>query len=133
MSYSARKKKTLAKVSGAEKIVERLKDMNDSAESVLMTAAKEGAKIALKDAVANCPEDTGALKSSLKITEGKSTNFRAEANVDYDKSLKYGTFVELGANGRPANPFLRNAVDDNIDKINSVVVDRLTKAVGSKM
>lgn len=53
--------------------------------------------------------------------------------VDYDKSLKYGTHVELGARGRPANPFLRNAVDDNQNQINNVIIAEISRAVGRKL
>ena len=41
--------------------------------------------------------------------------------------------VELGARGRPANPFLRNAVDGNIDKINDEIVKAISNAVGRKL
>ena len=50
--------------------------------------------------------------------------------VDYDRSLTYGTHVELGARGRPANPFLRNAVDDNQTQINEAIVAEISRAVG---
>ena len=104
--------------------------MEDGASSVLLKGAKAGGEIALEDARRNCPEDTGALKASLKLTDGKVTATKATIQVDYDKALKYGTHVELGARGRPANPFLRNAVDDNQDAINEAIVKEITKALG---
>ena len=107
--------------------------MEDAAASVLMTGAKAGGSIALEDAKRNCPVDTGALKQSLHLSEGKATATKATVQVDYDKSLKYGTHVELGARGRPANPFLRNAVDDNQTRINDAIVAEISRAVGRKM
>lgn len=107
--------------------------MEDAAAAVLMQAAKAGGKIALEDAKRNCPVDTGALKQSLHLTEGKSTNVKATVQVDYDKSLKYGTHVELGSRNRPANPFMRNAVDDNQNQINEAITSELSKAVGRKI
>ena len=104
--------------------------MEDGASSVLLKGARAGGQIALEDARRNCPKDTGALKASLKLTDGKVTTTKATIQVDYDKSLKYGTHVELGARGRPANPFLRNAVDDNQDAINEAIVKEITKALG---
>jgi hypothetical protein len=47
--------------------------------------------------------------------------------------LRYGTFVELGARGRPPNPFLRNAVDGNVDKINEAVVAAISDAIGKSL
>ena len=107
--------------------------MEDAASSVLLRGARAGGEIALDDARRNCPEDTGALKASLKLTDGKVTKTKATIQVDYDKSLKYGTHVELGARGRPANPFMRNAVDKNQEKINKAIVDEISKAVGKSI
>ena len=107
--------------------------MEEKAADVLMKGAKAGGQIALEDAKRNCPVDTGALKSSLQLTEVSCTEKKATVKVDYDKSLKYGTHVELGARGRPANPFLRNAVDENQDQINEKIVAEISKAVGKAL
>lgn len=130
MGYSAKQRKVKMTIEGAEKIVKDLKAMEDAAANVMMAGAKAGGKIALEYAKRNCPEDTGALKQSLNLTEDKATATKATVKVDYDKSLKYGTYVELGARGRAANPFLRNAVDDNQNKINEAIVAQISKAVG---
>ena len=133
MSYSAKQRKVKTTVEGASALVKDLKAMEDAAVSVMMAGAKAGGKIALEDAKRNCPVDTGALKPSLHLTEGKATATKATVQVDYDKSLKYGTHVELGARGRPANPFLRNAVDDNQNQINEAIVAEISRAVGRKL
>ena len=130
MGYSAKQRKMKVEVEGAAKLAKELKSMEDGASSVLLKGARAGGQIALEDARRNCPEDTGALKASLKLTDGKVTATKATIQVDYDKALKYGTHVELGARGRPANPFLRNAVDDNQDAINEAIVKEITKALG---
>ena len=133
MGYSAKQKKVKVAVEGASAIAKDLKAMEDAAASVLMAGAEAGGKIALADATRNCPEDTGALKQSLRLEKDKATPKKATVRVDYYKSIKYGTFVELGARGRPANPFLRNAVDDNINQINEAIVDEIARAVGRKI
>lgn len=133
MGYSAKQKKVKVSVEGAESLAKDLKSMEDAASSVLMAGAEAGGQIALEDARRNCPEDTGALKKSLRLEKDKATSTKATVKVDYDKSLKYGTHVELGARGRPANPFLRNAVDRNINQINEEIVREIAKAVGRKL
>lgn len=133
MGYSAKQRKAKTSIEGANELVKDLKAMEDAAASVMMAGAKAGGRIALEDAKRNCPVDTGALKQSLHLTEGKLTATRATVQVDYDKSLKYGTHVELGARGRPANPFLRNAVDDNQNQINDAIVAEISRAVGRKL
>ncbi len=133
MSYSAKQKKVQTTVEGASAIVKDLKAMEDAAAAALMKAAKAGGQIALEQAKRNCPVDTGVLKQSLHLTEGKGTKIKATVQVDYDKSLKYGTHVELGSRNRPANPFMRNAVDDNQNQINEAITSELSKAVGRKI
>ena len=133
MGYSAKQRKVKTTVEGADALVKDLKAMEEAAADALMAAAKAGDKIALEDAKRNCPVDTGALKQSLHLTDGKATAVKATVQVDYDKSLKYGTHVELGSRNRPANPFMRNAVDDNQNKINDAITAELSRAVGRKI
>lgn len=130
MSYSAKQRKVKVSVEGGEKLAKTLRSMEDAAAGVLMRGAKAGGQIALEDARRNCPVDTGALKSSLKLAEVSCTAKKATVKVDYDKSLKYGTHVELGARGVAPNPFLRNAVDENQNQINEKIVAEISKAVG---
>ena len=131
-NYSAKQKKSNVKIIGGKEIAKRLKNMEDAAGSILMKAAMKGGEIALDESKARCPVDSGNLKNSLKLEELSSTPRKATVKVDYDKSIKYGAFVELGASGRKANPFMRNAVDENIDKINDAVTDELSRAVMRK-
>lgn len=133
MGYSAKQRKVKVSAKGGEKLVKDIKAMEDAASDVLMKGAKAGGKIALDDAKRNCPVDTGALKASLQLSEVSATAKKATVKVDYDKSLRYGTHVELGARGRPANPFLRNAVDNNQDQINSEIVLEISRAVGKSL
>ncbi len=133
MGYSARQKKVKVRVQGTDKIKRILENMGDAAGDVLMKGAKIGGQIALEDARRNCPVDTGALKKSLHLSEDKKTAKKATIKVDYDKSLKYGTFVELGTRDKPGNPFLRNAVDKNQTEINKKITEVVADAVGAKM
>ncbi|HEY8390108.1 MAG TPA: HK97-gp10 family putative phage morphogenesis protein [Clostridia bacterium] len=133
MGYSARQRKVKVRVEGAKTLAKDLKAMDEAAADALMKGAKAGGAIALRAAQENCPVDTGALKASLKLTEDKKTEKKATVKVDYDKSIKYGAFVELGVRGKQGNPFLRNAVDKNQDKINKTIVSEIAKAVGKKI
>jgi HK97 gp10 family phage protein len=133
MGYSAKQRKVKVNIKGADKLAKDLKAMDAAAASVLMKGAKAGGQIALEDARANCPVDTGALKASLKLSEDKKTAIKATVKVDYDRSIKYGAFIELGARGRPGNPFLRNAVDKNQDRINQSIIKEIAKAMDKSL
>lgn len=129
MAYSAKQKKIQGNVKGAAQLAKELKDMGEGAKDILTIAATAGGQIALEDAKKNCPVRTGALKNSLKIRISKQSPTKAEVIIEYDKSLRYGTFVELGARGLPANPFLRNAVDNNIQAINNKITEIVANEV----
>lgn len=129
MAYSAKQRKVDGAVKGAKEIAKELKDMGENAKDILIQAATSGGNIALVDAIEHCPVRTGALKNSLKLRVSKVSPTKAEITVEYDKSLKYGTFVELGVKGREPNPFLRNAIDNNVQKINDAIVQQLAKGV----
>jgi HK97 gp10 family phage protein len=133
MGYSAKQKKLKVAIEGADKIVKKLKEMDDAAGDVLMKAAMEGGKIVLEEAKRNCPVDTGALRESLKLTKDKQTKKKATVKIDFDKSLKYGTHVELGTKNHSAQPFLRGSVDENQSEINVEITDTVSDAVGGKM
>lgn len=133
MGYSAKQKKVKVAIEGADKIVKKLKAMDDAAGVVLMKAALEGGEIALNEAKRNCPVDTGTLRNSLKLEKVKQTKTKATVKIDYDKSLKYGTHVELGTKHIAAQPFLRNSVDENQSNISSEITDTVSDAVGGKM
>lgn len=129
MGYSAKQRKVDAGVQGATKLAKELKKMGDDASNLLSLASMNGGMIALNDAKANCPVDTGKLKNSLNIKINKVSKTKADIIIDYDRKLYYGTFVELGAKGRKANPFLRNSVDKNLKKINETIVDTIRKGI----
>lgn len=133
MGYSAKQKKVKVAIEGADKIVKKLKAMDDAAGDVLMKAAMEGGQIVLEEAKRNCPVDTGTLRNSLKLTKDKQTKTKATVKIDFDKSLKYGTNVELGTKYHPAQPFLRGSVDENQNEINVEITGTVSDAVGGNM
>lgn len=133
MGYSAKQRKVKVAIDGAERIVKVLRQMEDAAGNVLMKAAMEGGKIALQEARQNCPVDTGALRNSLKLVKDKQTKTKATVKIDFDKSLKYGTHVELGTKNQPAQPFMRNAVDKKQTNINEEIVVKVSNEVGGRM
>lgn len=129
MGYSARQKKVKVSIQGAQELAKELRTMGEKASDILSVSAQAGGKIALDYAKANCPVKTGALKNSLKQSVNKVSETKADVVIDYDKTLYYGTFVELGVKGRSPNPFLRNAVDNNIKEINNAIVEAVAKGV----
>ena len=142
-SYSARAKKIKGgiDIEGAEEIMDLLKEMDGAALAVLDQAAKKGAQIVLNDAKRRAPVDTGELRSSLILKSGtKKQGGDIEKINRKIKGVYYVTResgkarhfapVELGTKKRPATPYLRPAVDENMNKISEAVTDEISRAVG---
>ena len=123
----------LAQYERMEATLNRAVIMAQRTSDQIKSSAHRESELILEDARRNCPVDTGALKKSLHLSEDKKTAKKATIKVDYDKSLKYGTFVELGTRDKPGNPFLRNAVDKNQTEINKKITEVVADAVGAKM
>jgi HK97 gp10 family phage protein len=116
--------KTRNVVRGDKEILAYLKTLDKEVKDILSEAAEAGAKIVYDDARSNVPVDTGNLRESIEMKEGKKTEKRAiwQVRINLKKAF-YGAFVELGTKNRPARPFLRRAVDRNKRRIGDKVID----------
>lgn len=63
-----------------------------------------------RHAKAKCPVDTGNLRNSIHYNA-------TEHEVTIGTSVEYAPYVELGTSRKGARPYLRPAVEDNIDEI----------------
>ena len=133
MSYRAKQKKRSVSVEGAEEIIATLKEMGESASSVLEESAKAGGDISLKDAKENCPVDSGSLKESLQMEVDKVTTEKATVKIGFDTKHYYGVFVELGTSHNKAHPFLRNSVDKKQNTIKDAISKKISDAIGRVM
>lgn len=76
-----------------------------------------------KDAKLNCPVDTGRLRASITYVINNSRGVATVGtNVEYAKPVEYGTKHWSG------KPFLRPALDKNIDKIKRIFANLIGKA-----
>jgi HK97 gp10 family phage protein len=113
-----------------------LKLQGKVAIKVVRDALKASAKIVLKDAKSNVPVGSGALKASLGIIarKGRGTNFQtvfvaprqknktalALANASRSTPIKgifYAHIVEKGSVRSKPQPFLRPALDSNVNAV----------------
>lgn len=142
------------KMEGWAEIKQRFADLPDNmVKIVLRPAMRESANL-MKDEVANiCPvgdpatdPHSGALKSSLRVTERRGTPTRVSFNVvagaafSAAKQTKYGEgsaywalFVERGTVKMEARPFMRPAFEGGaqaaVDRLVIGVSDRLPEVV----
>lgn len=124
MAKTRKVAKTRNVVRGDKEILAYLKTLDKEVKDILSEAAEAGAKIVYDDAKSKVPVDTGNLRDSIEMKEGKKTEKRAIWQVIINlKKAFYGAFVELGTKDRPARPFLRNAVDRNKRRIGDKVIE----------
>ena len=86
--------------------------------------SSKGADMVAKDARRLVPVKTGALKKTIVTKKSKFAD--GGHVVSMGGGLRhYGTFIELGASGKPARPFMRPALNKNKRKIRKMYRDAL--------
>ena len=78
--------------------------------------AEKGAEMVAADARRMVPVKTGALKKSIRVSKSKFKDGGHIVSMGGGDQY-YGSFVELGAAGKSAHPFLRPALARNKGKI----------------
>lgn len=68
----------------------------------------------------------GEVRSRVGVKGGARPD--SSRNPD-PKNTGHWRFIELGTSEQPARPFMRNALENNIDKVVSVFVDDLDKNI----
>ena len=88
---------------------ERIRNLKNDPE-VLRALIEAGEQIA-EEARMLAPVRTGNLKKSIKAELVADPVTGYEARVGFTKAAYYGTFVELGTEEHPPQPFLRPAAE----------------------
>jgi len=81
-----------------------------------------GAKVILRYALLNTPVDTGFLRSTGQLD-------REDTSPIVGYAADYATFVEFGTSKMAAEPYLRPAIDEHMDEIET----EMMKVVESKV
>ena len=115
----------------------------DMRKKVARQAVAAGAGVVRKAAREKAPVDTGNLKASLVMKRVKDTNLTEEYIVTprkgrtrdvkaakrgkgaLGKDAYYARFVEFGTVKVPARPFIRPALEENVQRATNAIADRL--------
>ena len=88
-------------------------------EQAVVRALTAGALLIENDAKANAPYKTGTLRRSIHTEQGDGMEVIVGTDLDYAARVEFG-FMQADSLGRnyhqPAQPYLRPAWDDNIDR-----------------
>ena len=128
-------------ITGVDEVIRLMQQVDKVSQSVVTRAAKAGANIVKKDAKANAPVRSGALKKSItmkaeKRKKGKKVydiKFVGENLVKISKSGKrsfypvsqeYGWMTKSGKKIIPKKAgYLRNAIKNNRTKVQQTMID----------
>lgn len=120
---------------------------DDMRTKVARQAVAAGAGVVRKAARDNAPVDSGNLKASLIMKRIKDTNLTEEYIVTprkgktrdgksakrgqgkLGKDAYYARFVEFGTVKAPAQPFMRPALEDNVQRATNAIADRLAARI----
>ncbi len=128
----ARIRRIRTDIEGIDDVCDLLEQIGERAENILDDAAKAGAEVVFKDAIRDCPVDSGNLRDSIELVADKKTPKKATYKVSINlQKCFYGSFVLLGTKKKPANPFLQQATDKN--RINGKIADAVNKAVSDAL
>lgn len=124
------------RVEGMEEILRDLRKAQADVQQEAREVLKEQAKIIRDDARSRCPEDTGTLKKSVRLSvsrKGLNASVSAGGKVQ-GKDAYYAQFVEFGTKHSPAQPFLypagRAHEKETEEKLVKVLTDAVRKGAG---
>lgn len=93
----------------------------------VLSALKNGIRKALEEsgnlvengAALRCPVDTGRLRNSI------THKMVGDDKVEIGSDVEYAGYVELGTSARKKTPYLRPALEDNVNAIKKIFEDNL--------
>jgi len=146
--------KVTFKIEGMKELQRNLKKLGEVPQKHVTASSRKGMSIVLKQARANAPYDTGALKRGIKLVgekakvKGKKVyrivfdramneifqkkNKEGKVVAYYPVSQEYGYFTR---NGRyiPGFRFIRGAFEENAQKMANTIVDTMKKKIDDEI
>lgn len=143
------------KITGAEQIAKRLKSLADEkgmkkvaragarkGMTVVRDAARAGAR-ALDDpqSAANIAKnivvqesaragrEEGGIVMRVGVRGGANTRSKADVGGLSGGDTRHWRYIEFGTQDTPAHPFMRRALDANVQRVTDAVVDAMSKGL----
>ncbi len=135
------------KIIGTSQARNRVKALSRDSKAKVAEGVNKAAAIVLGGAKADCPVDTGLLRSSIHLTpaETRGSNISAEVgtNVEYAPYVEFGTGARGGypyetktklsysknTAGQVAQPFLGKSLHENKDTVTAIIKGALNGAI----
>jgi HK97 gp10 family phage protein len=126
-------------IDGLEQTMKALRGLDAKvAKPILRKQMRAGCYVFLKEAKANCPVRTGALRDSLVVRAGRRSRRFFSINVatgvggkSFTGKFWYGAMQEFGTSRTPAVPYLRPGFDNKVNGVKSDISHGLASALNS--
>jgi len=142
------------KIEGMKELQKSMKKLGKVPQKHVTSSARKGMNVSLKDARANAPYDTGALKKGIVLKGEKSKlkgkkvyrivfdramndvfqkpNKEGKITGYYPVSQEYGFFAR---NGRyiPGYRFISDSLTDNVSQIEKTIVSEMRKKIDAEI
>lgn len=110
-----------------------------TALKILRQAIRKGGELIRREMIHLAPQDTGELsrnilkKSRLRKRKTKGVNVpTVVSQIGPSADVFWGTFLEVGTSqGHPARPFIRPALDNQVQPVLNLVLKTLRKGIDS--
>jgi len=106
-----------------KRVKEMLKKMNPAIQQALLRFLKKAGSIIKSSAKANAPVDTSRLRGSISSRPEGIRQVIIGPNVDY------GIYQEFGTKYMKAQPYMRPALEDNIDNVRDIFIREINLAI----
>ena len=140
------------KIEGLEALEKMIKELGKLPQKCVTQSAKNGAKIALASAKVKAPKDSGQLQKGIVLKGEKKTKngkkvydimmdrnmnevFVKESNGKryyYPASMEFG-FITKDGKKTEGHHFLRDAILDNADSIETKILEELSKRIDKEI
>ena len=124
------------KIEGMESIIAELKKKDADIVKLLTEGITESGNFVRDRAKQKAPFKKGKLKSAIATGDPKLEKNKAVIDVGIDTSIKpfskdgyYARFQELGTSKMRARPYLRPALDESKNEVNTIVSRKLKEAL----
>lgn len=124
------------KIEGMESIIAELKKKDADIVKLLTEGITESGNFVRDRAKQKAPFKKGKLKSAIATGDPKLEKNKAVIDVGIDTSIKpfskdgyYARFQELGTSKMSARPYLRPALDESKNEVNTIVSRKLKEAL----
>lgn len=127
------------KIIGGKALDKALKQLGPKFEKrIAKGAIRAGARVIAKQAKANAPKESGALKRSIQVVTRKTKGAdvavvtrHKKKDIKQGKGTAYAHIIEFGSKYIPARPFLRPALDSKakeaVKAVGKYVQERIAK------